>query len=85
MKYKLCPDYLNNEIEESNSNYTTRQKLNLKIAHTRTYTAEKSIVFKGFKWFNSLDKDLIDENITKICVIKLKEYIKRNVRYFDKL
>lgn len=85
MKNKLYPNYLNDEIKFHYSHYNTRNKGLLKIAHTRTHSAEKTIVFKGYKWFNNLTDEIKEEDRINVFKMLLKNFIKINIGYADKI
>lgn len=82
---KLYPEYLFNEFGFDSILYETRNKSKLKIHHTRTLTAEKSIVYRGIKWYNELPADLRAEKRINVFKIELKNFIQQKVDCFEKL
>lgn len=78
MVNNISPKYLQNKLTKSGDthNYNTRNRSKLCINFTRTYTAEKSITYQGFKWFNDLPDQIKQELTVDRFKRSLKEYLK---------
>lgn len=76
----LSPPYLTNKLAlvGDNHQYYTRQRNMLQIKHTRTHSAERSLVYRGFDWYNGLPNNLKNEKRLKTYKIDLKNYVKRH-------
>lgn len=85
VRSKLYPDYLYSEFDFNQTNYATRNMTILKITHTKTLSAEKTLVYRGLSWYNKLPSELTDENRINLFKLKLRNYIKENVGLFDKI
>lgn len=58
--------------------YNTRSSSKMRIKYTRTNTAEKSLTYLGYDWYNGLPTDIRKENRLKSFKRLLKEHIKNN-------
>lgn len=75
---KLTPMYLQKHIKRNGemNNYYTRNGSMLKINYTRTHTAEKTITYKGFQWYNELPYAIRSEKTLERFKSSVKVYIK---------
>lgn len=78
--FGLSPSNLIDKLDlvGDNHDYNTRQRGLLKIRHTRTHSAEKSLVYRGFSWYNSLPDSIKNGKRLKIFEFNLKNYVKNN-------
>lgn len=76
LNYK--PNYLHKKIKkiDSKHKYETEKKNNINVLSTRTHSAEKSLAYKGFNYYNRLPDEIKTENRINIFRRLLKEYIK---------
>ncbi|XP_044582916.1 uncharacterized protein LOC123263936 [Cotesia glomerata] len=80
IKIGLAPSYLVNKISFVGEyhDYNTRQRNEVQIKFTRTHTAEKSLIYRGFVWYNRLPKTTKNEKRLKIFKIDLRNFVKEN-------
>lgn len=86
MKNGLTPEYLNHHVTTVSEfhDYNTRNKDKIRINRTKTVAAEKSLIYRGFKLYNELPREIINaENVEKFKWL-LKEYVfKKRVELYE--
>lgn len=77
----LTPSYLSNHVKliKNKHRYDTRQSNQLEVIKTKTHTGEKSIIYMGYNWYNSLPKSIKNERRIHIFKKNLKEHVCKNV------
>lgn len=75
---KLTPSYLSELIQYNSERcrYKTRNQKLLNIDFTKTHTAEKTIIYKGYNWYNKLPPNVRNEKSLISFKRELKDHIK---------
>lgn len=77
----FAPQYLCDRVKMNadRSNYKTRNGSMISVTNTRTKSAEKSIIYDGFNWYNNLPDEICDQVTISGFKQLLVRYIKENV------
>lgn len=77
----LSPSYLCDRIKLNNerTRYYTRNSTQIDIKNTKTHTAEKSITYVGYNWYNKLTAEVKNQSTLASFKRELSKYIKRDI------